>query len=191
MTKPIRLLSLDVFRGLTMAAMVFVENPGGWPLFPKPGRHAAWHEPITPTDWIFPIFIFIVGVCIPLALTRRKESGEGLGRIYIKIFRRTLILFALGYIMTLMYYFPSMKDNGIFATLKEVDLPGVLQTIAIVYMFSSLIFLKTSWKTQVWIVIGFLIAYSLALNYLPFPAENLVSSSLAESVLIHSATGST
>jgi len=151
-----------------MAAMVFVENPGGWP-FPRPGSHAAWHQPITPTDWIFPVFIFIMGVCIPLALTKRKESGASLGKIYLKIFRRTVLLFALGYFLLLMYDLPDMKLNNIFAILRGVNLPGVLQTIAIVYMFSSLIFLKTSWKTQVWIVVGFLIAYSLALNYLPFP----------------------
>ena len=174
MTKPQRLLSLDVFRGLTMAAMVFVENPGGY--IPKPASHAAWHQPITPTDWIFPFFLFIVGVCIPLALTRRKESGSDMIKIVLKIIRRTAILFALGYIMYLMYPLQDIMENGwsgipskFLEILKYSRIPGVLQRIAIVYMITSFIFLKTNWKTQAWIIVGILVAYFLVLKYVPFP----------------------
>ena len=69
-----RLLSLDVFRGLTIAAMVLVNNPGTWNAVYAPLKHAEWHG-WTPTDLIFPFFIFIVGVAIPLAFQRRVSRA--------------------------------------------------------------------------------------------------------------------
>ena len=67
-----RLLSLDVFRGMTIAGMILVNNPGTWSAIYSPLKHAAWHG-ITPTDYIFPFFLFIVGVAIPLALGKRVD----------------------------------------------------------------------------------------------------------------------
>ena len=69
-----RLVSLDVFRGMTIAGMVMVNNPGTWSAIYPPLQHAEWHG-ITPTDYIFPFFLFIVGVAIPIALGRRIEEG--------------------------------------------------------------------------------------------------------------------
>src|SRR5882757_962332 len=90
-----RLISLDVFRGVAIAGMVLVNNPGTWSHIYWPLEHAEWHG-WTPTDLIFPFFVFIVGVAIPLAFGRRMESGGGKRDLYLKIVRRTLIIFALG-----------------------------------------------------------------------------------------------
>lgn len=102
-TKPMqttnRLLSLDVMRGLTIAGMILVNNPGDWGNVYPPLLHADWHG-CTPTDWVFPFFLFMVGVAIPLALGKRKEQGEGLPQIYRKILLRSLIIIGLGLFLT-------------------------------------------------------------------------------------------
>jgi predicted acyltransferase len=73
---PRRLFALDAFRGLTVFGMILVNNPGDWGHVYPPLRHAAWHG-WTPTDLVFPSFLFIVGVAIPLALGKRKARGDG------------------------------------------------------------------------------------------------------------------
>src|ERR1044071_8203255 len=85
-----RLLSLDVFRGITIAGMVLVNNPGTWSAIYWPLEHAEWHG-WTPTDLIFPFFLFIVGVAIPLAFGRRLESGGSTRDPYVKIVKPPLI----------------------------------------------------------------------------------------------------
>lgn len=93
-----RLLALDVFRGMTIAGMILVNNPGSWSTVYKPFLHADWHG-CTPTDWVFPFFLFMVGMAIPIALGRRKAAGEGLAGLRRKIVVRTLIIFGLGLLM--------------------------------------------------------------------------------------------
>ncbi len=89
-----RLVALDVFRGMTIAGMVLVNNPGTWSAIYSPLEHAPWHG-ITPTDYIFPFFLFIVGVAIPIALGKRIAEGVT-GKIYWKILSRAAIIFGLG-----------------------------------------------------------------------------------------------
>ncbi|NOR14784.1 MAG: DUF1624 domain-containing protein, partial [Candidatus Aminicenantes bacterium] len=79
-----RLISLDVFRGVTIAAMIIVNNPGSWQHIYPHLRHADWHG-WTSTDLIFPFFLFIVGISISLALSRRKMQADTRGPIYLKI----------------------------------------------------------------------------------------------------------
>ncbi len=93
--QPQRLISLDVFRGITIAGMVLVNNPGSWANIYWPLGHAQWHG-WTPTDLVFPFFLFIVGVAIPLALGKRVERGDELKPIVLKIVFRTVIIFLLG-----------------------------------------------------------------------------------------------
>jgi predicted acyltransferase len=153
-----RLVSLDVFRGITIAGMVLVNNPGTWEFVYGPLRHAEWHG-WTPTDLVFPFFLFIVGVAIPLAFARRLESGGSKRDVYIKIIKRTLIIFAIGLFLNGLPYFG----------LAEYRIPGVLQRIAVCYFFASIIFLNTKVRTQIAITIGLLIVYWLMVKFIPAP----------------------
>ncbi len=153
-----RLVSLDAFRGLTIAGMVLVNNPGSWSHIYWPLGHAAWHG-WTPTDLIFPFFLFIVGVSITLALGPRREESSSQRDLYLKIVKRSLIIFALGLFLNGFPYFH----------LSEVRIPGVLQRIAICYLFASLIFLRTNVKTQAFIFIALLLVYWLVMMLIPAP----------------------
>ena len=158
MEKQKRLLSLDLFRGLTIAAMIVVNNPGTWNhVFPML-HHAEWHG-ITFTDWIFPFFVFIVGISITLSLGRRLETGDNTFQILLKIIRRSLLLFVLGLIY---YLFPYFK----FETMR---IPGVLQRIAVVYLVCSIVFLKTSWRVQACLAGFLLLFYWFLMTVLPVP----------------------
>ena len=97
-SKPERLASLDAFRGITIAGMILVNNPGSWSHIYGPLGHATWNG-WTPTDLIFPFFLFIVGVAMPFAMGRRLSQGVGRGRLLGQALRRSVILFALGLIM--------------------------------------------------------------------------------------------
>jgi predicted acyltransferase len=153
-----RLTSLDVFRGMTIALMILVNNPGSWKYVYAPLRHAEWHG-WTPTDLVFPFFLFIVGVSLSFSLTKRKSHGARRIQLYSKIFRRSLILFGLGLLLRLIPHFD-------FSTLR---IPGVLQRIAICYLLASLIFLKTGTKARILISAGCLVAYWLILKLIPVP----------------------
>ena len=153
-----RLVSLDVFRGITIAGMVLVNNPGTWEYVYGPLQHASWHG-WTPTDLVFPFFLFIVGVAIPLAFGKRLESGGSKRDIYLKIVKRTLIIFAIGLFLNGFPYFG----------LAEYRIPGVLQRIAVCYFFASIIFLNAKVRTQFAITIALLVGYWLALKFIPAP----------------------
>jgi len=157
LTKP-RLGSLDAFRGATIAAMILVNNPGSWDHVYPPLRHALWHG-WTPTDLIFPFFLFIVGISISFSLTRRREHASGLGPVVAKILSRSLILFVLGLFLALFPHFD-------FSTLR---VPGVLQRIALCYLAGSLIFLKTGIRGRMILSAGLLAAYGAALKWIPVP----------------------
>jgi predicted acyltransferase len=148
-----RLISLDVFRGITIAGMVLVNNPGSWATIYWPLGHAEWHG-WTPTDFIFPFFVFIVGVAIPLAFSRRVEQGGSKRDLYLKIIRRTLIIFALGIFLAGFPYFE-------FSTIR---IPGVLQRLAVCYLFASIIFLNTKVRTQIIITAVLLVGYCLLMT---------------------------
>ncbi|MFO7693040.1 MAG: heparan-alpha-glucosaminide N-acetyltransferase domain-containing protein [Vicinamibacterales bacterium] len=125
MKKPARLVSLDAFRGLTMAGMVIVNNPGDWGHVYPPLLHATWHG-CTPTDLVFPFFLFIVGVSITLS---RGTMGDAW-----KIVKRAIVIFGLGMVLAL---YPRW-DFGV------VRIPGVLQRIAVCYLAAAFLFRWTS-----------------------------------------------
>jgi predicted acyltransferase len=153
-----RMLSLDAFRGITIAGMILVNNPGSWDAIYSPLEHAKWHG-WTPTDLVFPFFLFIVGVSITLALARRAETGGSKRDLYVKIVRRTLIIFALGLALTAFPY----NDAATFR------IPGVLQRIAVCYFFASAIFLNTRWRAQAAIAAALLLVYWAAMKLIPVP----------------------
>ena len=99
-----RLLSLDVFRGATIASMMLVNNPGSWSHIYAPLEHAEWNG-WTFTDTIFPFFLWIVGVAIPLSTSRRLEQGQSRGQLFRHAVRRTLIIFALGFFLNSFSFF--------------------------------------------------------------------------------------
>jgi len=155
-----RVISVDVLRGLTVAAMVLVNNPGSWSAVYWPLRHAEWNG-FTPTDMIFPFFLFIVGVAIPLALgTRLERDAPGLvGRVL----RRSLAIFALGLLLHALPWFH-------LATLR---IPGVLQRIAICYLLAALLVVWSGgiagWRLQALVAGALLVGYWLLMTRVPVP----------------------
>ncbi|MCR9289079.1 MAG: DUF5009 domain-containing protein [Bacteroidetes bacterium] len=155
-----RLLSLDVFRGMTIALMILVNNPGSWSTVYAPFLHADWHG-CTPTDLVFPFFVFIMGVSISLALTKRKERGDNQKAIYIKILKRTFLIFLIGLLLHAIPYF----------NLSSLRIPGVLQRIAVVYGVCAIIFMRNNLKAQVWITAGILLGYWALMALVPVPGH--------------------
>jgi predicted acyltransferase len=153
-----RLVSLDVFRGITIAGMVLVNNPGSWEHIYWPLEHAQWHG-WTPTDLVFPFFLFIVGVAITLAFGSRVESGRSVRDLYLKVVKRTLIIFAIGLFLNAFPHFG----------LSELRIPGVLQRIAVCYFFASIIFLTTKIRAQVAMTIALLLGYWVLVKFIPAP----------------------
>ena len=161
--KKTRLLSLDVFRGMTIAGMILVNNPGTWDAIHEPLEHAAWSG-WTPTDLIFPFFLFISGVSIPLAFGKRLAE-DSKSKIYLKILRRFAVIFLLGLFIAAFPYFD-------FSTLR---IPGVLQRIAVCYLVASVIFLNTNWKQQGIIAVILLIIYWILINGFSVPGCELTT----------------
>lgn len=153
-----RLISLDAMRGFTIAAMILVNYPGSWEHIYHPLEHAPWHG-ITPTDLIFPFFLFIVGVSITLSFTKLLEKGTPKNELYKKIVFRALKIFAVGIILSLIPLFD----------FKDIRIAGVLQRISIVFLVCSFIFLNTSFRTQAWMGAITLVLYWLGMTLIPTP----------------------
>src|SRR3954464_8373320 len=117
---PARLESLDVFRGLTIAAMILVSTPGTWTAVYPALEHAAWNG-WTPTDLVFPFLLFAMGAAVPFALARRRGIRRGIRQ---HVIRRTLVLFALGLLLNAIETPPPLH-------LATFRIPGVLQRIAL------------------------------------------------------------
>jgi predicted acyltransferase len=153
-----RLLSLDAFRGLTVATMVLVNNPGTWSSIYWPLQHAAWNG-WTPTDLVFPFFLFIVGVSITLAFGRRVEEGSITRSAYLKVVKRAAIIFGLGLFL-----------NGFpFFHLADIRIAGVLQRIAVCYLIAGLIFLTTRAGVQAIIAVSLLFIYWIVMTNIAAP----------------------
>ena len=158
MDKSERLVSLDVFRGITIAGMILVNNPGTWKAVYPPLRHADWHG-LTPTDLIFPFFLFIVGIAITLSLSKRKSRGDNQNTLIMNILRRSLILFLLGLLLSAVPHFD----------ISTIRIPGVLQRIAVVYLVTSILFLKLSVKGQIYSTLFVLLFYWIIMTLIPVP----------------------
>lgn len=141
--KPERFLALDVFRGMTICFMIIVNTPGSGAAHFSPLEHAAWFG-FTPTDLVFPSFLFAVGNAMSFAM--KKFSGQSNGAVIWKIVKRGAIIFLLGY---LMYWFPFVKhsaaDGWTLAPIATTRIVGVLQRIGLCYIFAGLMihFLST------------------------------------------------
>ncbi len=163
-----RLVSLDFFRGATVAAMILVNNPGSWSHIYDPLEHAAWHG-WTPTDLIFPFFLFIVGVSIVLAFTKAQAKGAEKNDLLKKSLIRAAKIFGLGLLLTSFPYLTFIPDFGFHSNLSDIRIPGVLQRIAICYAIGSVLFLYTKPKTQMFTLIGLLLGYWVLMIGIPVP----------------------
>ena len=163
---PQRLLSLDFFRGLTVAAMILVNNPGSWGHIYSPLEHAEWNG-CTPTDLVFPFFLFIVGVSIAYAMGSKKDDPTSHKKTLFKAFKRALVLFGLGLILS---FFPrNFADFDLVNALQHIRIPGVLQRIGVVFFIASIIFLKLSTKNIYRTFILILFGYWLLMIFVPVP----------------------
>ena len=160
-----RLASLDAFRGITIAGMILVNNPGTWSAVYDPLEHAAWHG-WTPTDLVFPFFLFIVGVAITFTYRKRLARGVDRTPLVTKAGKRTLILIGLGLFLAA---FPFVTSSGAFIDLSTLRFPGVLQRIAVCYLIVTLLFLYTSPRAQIVTAIALLFGYWALMEWVPVP----------------------
>lgn len=131
-----RFVALDIFRGMTIAGMVLVNTPGSWQYVYSPLRHAPW-DGVTPTDLVFPFFLFAVGNA--LAFSMSKYEAIGSGEVLKKIFTRAALIFGIGLLLQL-YPFVRWSDGElVFKSLDNLRIMGVLQRIALAYMGGALI----------------------------------------------------
>ncbi len=154
----LRLVSLDAFRGFTIAAMIVVNTPATWDHVFAPLRHAAWNG-FTPTDGVFPFFIFAMGISIALSYSKLKARGAATKQVLWKATKRSFLIFLIGILLGM---FPQFDFS-------EVRIPGVLQRIALVFLACALMFWYLSWKQQAWVAAGLLLAYWAAMVYIPVP----------------------
>src|SRR5947199_1623986 len=153
-----RLTSLDVFRGMTIAAMILVNNSGDgrhtfWPL-----EHAAWNG-WTPTDLIFPFFLFIVGVSLVFSFASRTARGQSRKQLLLHSLKRSAIIFALG---LFLYAYPTFNWH-------TARIPGVLQRIAVVYLIASALVLYAGRMTRAIITALLLTGYWVLLTRISVP----------------------
>ncbi|MEP6621698.1 MAG: DUF5009 domain-containing protein [bacterium] len=183
-----RLLSLDVFRGLTIAGMLLVNNPGTWDHIYPPLEHAAWNG-WTPTDLIFPFFLFIAGITTHLSLSARRARGDSERAIRNQIIRRGLLIFLFGFLVNGFPYFTWGDVSGIAdpSFLQRVSdrllhwrIMGVLQRIGLAYLCAGLLTLRTSLRQQVGIIATLLLGYWFVMTILPVPGEGTIGALLLD-----------
>src|SRR4051812_3477389 len=181
-----RLLSLDVFRGLTVAGMLLVNDPGSWGSIYPPLEHAPWNG-WTPTDLVFPFFLFIAGITTHLSLSVRRARGDGERAIRNQIIRRGCLIFLFGLLVNGFPYFIWNDIAGIpdptfpqrvVARLLNWRITGVLQRIALAYMCAALLTQRTTLRQQVQIIAGLLFGYWFVMNVLPVPGEGTIGALL-------------
>lgn len=167
---PTRLLSLDVFRGLTIAGMLLVNNPGSWAAIYPPLEHATWNG-WTPTDVIFPFFLFIVGVTTHLSLTARRSRGATDRDIMLNVVRRGAIIVLLGWLMAGFPYYPLTR-------ITEIRIPGVLPRIGVAYICGALLTMRTTLKQQIIILAVLLYGYWIVQTLIPVPGQHEIGALL-------------
>lgn len=160
---PRRLKSLDALRGFTIAAMIVVNYPGSEDHVFFTLRHTVWNG-LSFTDQVAPFFLFMVGMSIAFAYSRRLQEGAPKAELYRKIVVRCLKIFAVGMVLNLMPYFD----------LSTVRWTGTLQRIALVFLCCSLLYLHSSWRQQAWIAAALLVGYWLVLTLIPTPGVGKV-----------------
>jgi len=153
-----RILSLDIFRGLTIMAMIIVNSPGSWSFAYPILRHSEWNG-CTPTDLVFPFFIFAMGFSAVLSISKRLQKGVAKQKLLLQLIRRSAIIFLLGLIIN---SFP-------FNDLANIRIPGVLQRIAIVNLICGLFLIYSNIKRIWYLSIVLLAGYWALMMLVPVP----------------------
>jgi len=156
-----RLVALDVFRGLTVAGMLLVNNPGSWGAIYPPLEHASWNG-WTPTDLIFPFFLFIVGITTHLSLSARRARGDSDAALRRQVIRRGILIVLIGWGLSAFPFYPLTRFT-------EIRIPGVLPRIGVVYLIAGLLTLRASVKQVVEMLVVILFGYWFAMTLLPVP----------------------
>jgi predicted acyltransferase len=156
-----RLASLDAFRGFAIAGMVLVNNPGDWSHLYSQLAHASWHG-WTFTDWIFPFFLFIVGVSMTLSTGRRLALGDSRSALLRSLARRALVIFLVGFTLNLIPHF----------NWGAVRIPGVLQRIALCTLMAAPLVLWCCWRGQVKALIALFTVYAVLMLAVPVPGPD-------------------
>jgi predicted acyltransferase len=165
MSSTTRLVSLDAFRGATIAAMLLVNNPGSWSDIYPPLDHAKWNG-WTFTDLIFPCFLWIVGVSMTLSFARRLERGDDRAKLMRHVLLRSAVIFALGLFLAA---FPFGLLPAHHFSLVSLRIPGVLQRIAVCYAIAGAVCLRTNWRGQLAWTVALLGIYWLMVMLIPVP----------------------
>ncbi|MCA1857337.1 heparan-alpha-glucosaminide N-acetyltransferase domain-containing protein [Massilia oculi] len=155
---PVRLTSLDAFRGFTIAAMVLVNNPGDWGNLHAQLAHAKWHG-WTFTECIFPFFLFIGGVAMTLSLGRLAAAGADKPRLLVKLAKRAALIFLIGFLLNLVPRFD----------FEHVRIPGVLQRIALCTLLAAPIVVYLGWRAQLAVIALLLSLYAVLMLWVPVP----------------------
>lgn len=158
-TPAARLISLDLFRGATIAGMILVNNPGDELTTYSPLQHAEWNG-WTPTDLVFPFFLFIVGVAMAFSFSSRLKRGESRQKLVGHVLWRGLVLFAIGMFLN---GFPNHYH------LSSWRVYGVLQRIAICYVITGILALWSNRRGWTVTVVGCLVGYWILMRYVPVP----------------------
>jgi predicted acyltransferase len=181
-----RLLSLDVFRGMTVAGMLLVNDPGSWEHIYAPLEHAAWNG-WTPTDLVFPFFLFIVGITTYLSLTVRRLRGDSEQAIRAQILRRGALIFLFGLLINGFPYFTfgdvaGLADPSLLQRMGDRLLHwrimGVLQRIGVAYLVAALLTQGASVRRQVATIATLLLGYWIVMTALPVPGEGTIGALL-------------
>lgn len=157
---PARLLALDVFRGITLAGMLLVNNPGSWEHVYTPLDHAEWNG-WTPTDTIFPFFLFIVGVAMTFSFAGQLAKRQSRGRILGRAAKRAGVLFLLGLLLAAFPYYN--------LDVTHLRIPGVLQRIAVCFLAASAIWLFVPRRGRPWLAAALLLGYWAAMTLVSVP----------------------
>ena len=163
-----RLLALDVFRGLTITAMVLVNNPGSWSHVYGPLLHAKWHG-WTPTDLIFPFFVFMIGISVSIVMTHELAKGTQKRQLLWSAAVRGVKLFLLGLFLALFYFnFVDPNFSWIESQLLSIRVMGVLQRLGLVFFFTVAIVAYFKPLGRFVCLLALLLGYFVAMLYLPY-----------------------
>jgi predicted acyltransferase len=183
-----RLMALDVFRGITIAGMLLVNNPGSWSHIYPPLEHAEWNG-WTPTDVIFPFFLFIVGITTWLSLTARRARGASERGIVAQIIRRGLLIVLFGLLLNAFPFFwwgriqgvpdPTLLQRIAYRA-QHLRFAGVLQRIGVAYIFAALLSLRTTLRQQILIIAALLFGYWAVMTLIPVPDSGILGGALLD-----------